>query len=143
MDLKTILLAGFGASVLYFGGSVFHENRKITDYYNTHHTLKQYLYLEQYDQVLTQISQSYAVYATNETDAKTKEYALKTGKDLQLALVHIKQQKHVLEGEKLLNELKELNLLTGKQQRDNSLFIVSLLGITGILAWKWLAEKEA
>ncbi len=143
MNTKTLLLVGCGVASIYFGASGFYNEKKVNDYFSTHPAMKQYLYLDQYDKLLTQTWQSYGTYVTKQSEGKVKEQAQKVEKDLELALVHMKQQKLLLEGDTLVGELKGLDKLVQQQQQDSMLLMVSFLGLTGVALWKWLTESES
>lgn len=131
MNLRKLLLAGFGATTLYMGTALYYDNRNMDTFLEMHKDVTNYLYLQQYQQTIDYVLQSYDEHVANGLEGTQKDAAQKVVNDLGLTLVHLEQQKQ-LYGQ-LEPQLNEWGGLVRKRKSDEGLFYASLVGVSILL----------
>jgi len=137
MNGKKLLLAGLGGVALYFGGSVYCDQKNITTFFETHQSFTSYKYLQLYDATLDTIFVS-----MKKNKYESKDLAEKIEKDILLTRVHTQQLMNTYDKAKIAAEEQEWLQLNDKKMRDSGFFFLSLLFLGAAGTWHLLEKKE-
>ena len=140
--MKKILLGGLGIASICFGASFMYDNKNMNDYLETHKEFKQYLYLQQYQNVLDYTANSYSKNITNNSKDKQKDIAQKVEKNIGLAVIQIEQQKMLYDEKEIKYSMHQWQKMSGKRSIDELLFWGSLLGLAGALFYNYSNNEK-
>ncbi len=137
MNLKKALVIGLTGTTLYFGGSLYCDQRNLTSFLETHQNFTTYKYLQLYDATLDAIFVS-----MKKNNYETKDLAEKVEKDLLMTRVHTQQLMNTYDKTKIVAEEQEWMQLHDKKMKDSGFFVLSLLFLGAAGAWYVFGKKD-
>lgn len=137
MNGKKLLLAGLGGTALYFGGSLYCDQKNQALFLEKHHSFVSYKYLQLYDATLDALFVS-----MKKNNYEAKDLAEKVEKDLLVTRVHTQQLMNTYDKIKIAAEEQEWLQLNDKKMKDSGFFFLSLLFLGAAGAWYLFEKKE-